>query len=378
MGACRAGEIRVRCEVMRIGAAEVGLLGGLVLAMTAAGAKPATVGLQPGGCFVLGSWFVEPAEFDPSTRHAVKDAGLGTFADAVAQLAADRAFDVSRVLLDDIAAGLAKQGLFKPAGAGARTCVLQVGLLQHGLLRRAERFEQPELLIPPQVYLSANGAAYRMETLGKGVEEPPLRDRDFYPTYACVIEVLNERNELVWTHRLTVDSSHDEIIGDSQKILLEKPERFEQVWKRAARIGAELIGASVRRHRAQFAKEVAAGREAIDLPPAMSVDGQWVCMDAKPVRLFAPEPPAEVVTRGVSGKALVDLLIAEDGTVLRAKTVESQPADVFSRAAEDAVQKWRFQPARGNGRPVTYHTQHWIVFDRQGRVALADLPDSGK
>ena len=55
---------------------------------------------------------------------------------------------------------------------------------------------------------------------------------------------------------------------------------------------------------------------------------------------------------GVSGKVMVVVDVGADGSVVAAKIEKSDPAGVFDDAVMAAVQKWKFEPAIENGKPV--------------------------
>ncbi|MBK7902463.1 MAG: energy transducer TonB [Proteobacteria bacterium] len=71
--------------------------------------------------------------------------------------------------------------------------------------------------------------------------------------------------------------------------------------------------------------------------------------ELKRTRYVPPEYPKDALKRGVGGEVRVRFTLDPDGKVKSAEVVNSSPADVFDRAALDAVRRWRFKPlAAGN------------------------------
>ena len=69
----------------------------------------------------------------------------------------------------------------------------------------------------------------------------------------------------------------------------------------------------------------------------------------KRTRYVPPEYPKDALKRGIGGEVRVRFTLDADGKVRSAEVVNSSPADVFDRAALDAVRRWRFKPpAVGN------------------------------
>ncbi|MBM0103951.1 energy transducer TonB [Steroidobacter sp. S1-65] len=72
----------------------------------------------------------------------------------------------------------------------------------------------------------------------------------------------------------------------------------------------------------------------------------------KRVREVPPVYPREAARKGTEGWVQVEFTIAPDGTTQDLQVRDSQPAQVFDKAALDSVSKWRFEPIRRNGAPV--------------------------
>jgi periplasmic protein TonB len=72
--------------------------------------------------------------------------------------------------------------------------------------------------------------------------------------------------------------------------------------------------------------------------------------------------PTLASRQGVEGWVDIELTVRLDGSVDNPHVVQSQPSQIFDRAALDAVHKWKFKPAVRNGNPVETTTTTRISF----------------
>lgn len=70
------------------------------------------------------------------------------------------------------------------------------------------------------------------------------------------------------------------------------------------------------------------------------------------VRVPAPAYPKAAADAGISGKVVLIIDVAADGTVANVEVEKSEPAGVFDANALAAVRKWLFKPATKDGKPV--------------------------
>jgi len=66
----------------------------------------------------------------------------------------------------------------------------------------------------------------------------------------------------------------------------------------------------------------------------------------------APIYPPQAQAQGVEGEVTVEYDVTEQGLVINAVVIQSEPDQVFDAAALKAVSSWRFTPARRDGAPI--------------------------
>jgi protein TonB len=80
----------------------------------------------------------------------------------------------------------------------------------------------------------------------------------------------------------------------------------------------------------------------------------------QPLKITRPIYPTQALSKGVQGTVLVDFTVDADGRVRDARVVQSAPG--LDKAALDCVRKWRFMPARKDGRPAAVAAQAPVIF----------------
>jgi protein TonB len=95
-------------------------------------------------------------------------------------------------------------------------------------------------------------------------------------------------------------------------------------------------------------KDMVMTERSVDVPP-------------RPVFRKPPRYPARARADGLNGRVTLKLLISTDGSVVDVRVVDSSDRG-FERAAVEAVEKWRFEPARYKGRPVKVWAQQIVRF----------------
>lgn len=80
-----------------------------------------------------------------------------------------------------------------------------------------------------------------------------------------------------------------------------------------------------------------------------------------PVRTVKPNYPRELREAGVSGVVMVKCMIDEQGNVAETTVLKSSN-EKFDPPAVEALKKWKFKPARQDGKPVAIHVTIPIKF----------------
>lgn len=75
----------------------------------------------------------------------------------------------------------------------------------------------------------------------------------------------------------------------------------------------------------------------------------------------APSYPGELRTAGITGEVLVAFVVDESGHVAKAWVVRSTDSR-FETATLRAVERWRFEPGKKNGRTVRFRMEVPIMF----------------
>jgi protein TonB len=78
---------------------------------------------------------------------------------------------------------------------------------------------------------------------------------------------------------------------------------------------------------------------------------------ARPMVKTPPVYPYKARQDGVEGVVQVKIKVLQDGSVGEVLIVDSRPKDVFDDAVLAAVPRWRFEPGKVGGKPVT----SWVV-----------------
>ena len=89
----------------------------------------------------------------------------------------------------------------------------------------------------------------------------------------------------------------------------------------------------------------------------------------KATRTAIPEYPRGAYELGVEGTVVLEIVVDVKGRVARARVVKSIPE--LDAAALACVKKWRFTPARKEGRPVAALAAATITFRRADKPAKA-------
>ena len=73
-----------------------------------------------------------------------------------------------------------------------------------------------------------------------------------------------------------------------------------------------------------------------------------------------PQYPPEALAAHRSGSVVLEVHVAEDGSVSSIRTISGDP--ILAAAASEAVRNWRYQPYRQNDHPVQFQTDVTLNF----------------
>jgi protein TonB len=74
--------------------------------------------------------------------------------------------------------------------------------------------------------------------------------------------------------------------------------------------------------------------------------------DARPIVRINPEYPAVASRDGIEGWVVLSFSIDESGAVRNVNVTNSEPKRIFDRAAKRALQRWKYQAKKHNGKAV--------------------------
>jgi len=102
-------------------------------------------------------------------------------------------------------------------------------------------------------------------------------------------------------------------------------------------------------------------------------------LDRAPVPIFQARPiyPSALQKAGISGSAVVEFIVASDGSVVGAHAIKATRAE-FGAAGVACVSRWRFKPGEKGGRKVNTRMDVPVYFDiRDGtpKLSVGNGPD---
>jgi TonB family protein len=161
-------------------------------------------------------------------------------------------------------------------------------------------------------------------------------------------EGLTDTTALLATRALTEARQH---------IAAGNPERADQMLQTAAVNGApdsEIAAVTAEIASARVAKpKPAASRPPTAVMPENSL---------RRTRFVPPEYPARALSRGTEGWVDIEFTVAADGTTRDAVVRAAEPAEVFDRAALQAVGRWRYEPRTIDGVVVDQRVEARVRF----------------
>jgi len=89
----------------------------------------------------------------------------------------------------------------------------------------------------------------------------------------------------------------------------------------------------------------------------------WLAPTQAETRLLSrtePQYPPQALAEHRAGNAVLEVQVAEDGSVSSVRTISGDP--ILAAAAAEAVRNWRYQPYRLHGRPTQFQTEVTLSF----------------
>jgi TonB family protein len=94
------------------------------------------------------------------------------------------------------------------------------------------------------------------------------------------------------------------------------------------------------------------------MPKRIRIGGQ--ALQRRLVQKVKPEYPNEARGAHLKGTVRLRVLIGEDGRVKETSPIEGDP--VLTRAATDAVRRWKYRPLRIDGEPLEVESEISVKF----------------
>lgn len=87
-------------------------------------------------------------------------------------------------------------------------------------------------------------------------------------------------------------------------------------------------------------------------------------VDQAPKIIWHQEPrfPMKALQSGINGKVTLRFIVTSEGRAKEPIVVESEPEDIFDKAAIEAIMRYKFRPAYKGGKPVDSIAGHVINF----------------
>jgi len=134
--------------------------------------------------------------------------------------------------------------------------------------------------------------------------------------------------------------------------------------ERAASLPAQMSSLAISSLLAEGGAGVAIGRTLVGGGSASDL-GVMMADDLIPLSMLPPQYPPSARQRQIEGWVDVIFTVNERGLVSDAYVVDSEPEEIFDRAATDAAMRWRFRPVAEDGKPTTVFRRIRINFSLQ-------------
>lgn len=105
------------------------------------------------------------------------------------------------------------------------------------------------------------------------------------------------------------------------------------------------------------------GKGPVYVPPPVVGGNPRGDICGQPIIRIAPTYPRRALEQGIEGYAIVGFTVKTDGTVKDVVAVDQAPGTYFGSAAVKAVEKWRYEPCRVNGKVQEVRLEVQLVFE---------------
>ena len=87
-------------------------------------------------------------------------------------------------------------------------------------------------------------------------------------------------------------------------------------------------------------------------------------LDQKPRIIYQPGPNLTPALRGKGGGTVYILFVVDERGRVRTPIIQSTPDRAYEKPALEALKKWRFEPGKKDGEPVSFRMRVPITFPR--------------
>jgi protein TonB len=165
-----------------------------------------------------------------------------------------------------------------------------------------------------------------------------------------------QRKTLDQEQQKQLDQQHQQQLA-AQKAAADKAAAEKLAQEQAAALAAQQKQQALAAQQ-QAQQQAAAQTQAAQSAPASS----GATRDAVLIRQVNPRYPTQAQRAGTEGWVEVEFTVDAEGQVRDAKVAQAQPRHVFDRSALEAVNRWKFEPAVRNGKPVATQLRRRIQF----------------
>ena len=97
-------------------------------------------------------------------------------------------------------------------------------------------------------------------------------------------------------------------------------------------------------------------------PPSRTSTREVMLPEMVPLVQVPPRYPRRAARLQIEGFVIIEFTITQDGNVIEPVVTESEPSNVFDRAALEAIVQWKFEPQVENGQAVNSRARQRIEF----------------